>query len=379
MMQGRFQPPARQIVYYGRPLAEALDQALKDLWSSQAVVVTNTSLAQPGRLLEKVTAPLGEIVTNVVTGVRENSPRADVIRIAGSLRGRGTESLIAVGGGSVIEAAKAARICLTNNVADVEDMDRLKRVTTAASPRPYLIAIPTTLSGPEFTPFAGILDERTGVKDAFFHTDLAPDVVILDPEATRDTPARLWAATGVRAVDHAVETWCSTNASPYGDAGALAALPLLARGLVASVADPADMAARNDCQVGAWMAIQGGTVGVVHGASHGIGHALSGVTGMNHGITSCIMLPHVLRWNAAVNADRQAVLAGVLGQQGRPLADVIHDLIGKLGVPQRLRDDGVREDQLGAIADLALTNFRVKANPRPFDRDAMLAVLRAAW
>ena len=127
------------------------------------------------------------------------------------------------------------------------------------------------------------------------------------------------------------------------------------------------------------MSIQGATVGVSHGASHGIGHGLSAVTGMTHGVTSCIMLPHVLRYNAAVDAQRQAVLAEAMGSGGRLLADFVSDLVRDLGMPTRLRDAGVREEQLATVADAAMRNPRVATNIRPFDENGMMQLLGAAY
>ncbi|MCV0394896.1 MAG: iron-containing alcohol dehydrogenase [Rhizobiaceae bacterium] len=380
MQAGRFQPPSRQIVLYGEPVAEALSRVLKEFWAVQAVLVTNSSLAVASGPAERLAGAMGESCVARVDGVRANSPRSDVIRIADALRSRGIEAVVALGGGSVVEAVKTARICLTNNIGTPDELDRLKRTTTAASPRPYLISVPTTLSAAEYTQFAGITDERTGAKDAFHHPDLAPDAVILDPKMTLDTPERLWLSTGLRALDHAVETWCAGAPAPYGDATALYATRLLARALPATKHAPDDLGARLDCQLGAWMSIQGATVGVSHGASHGIGHGLSAVTGMTHSVTSCIMLPHVLRYNAAVDADRQAVLAEAMSAAGRPLADVVADLVASLGLPARLRDEGVAREQLQAVGEAALANPRVRANVRPIpDRDAMQGILEAAW
>lgn len=382
MYKGRFQPPSRQIVIFGSSVAEVLPGVLSDFWVGQAVLATNSSLAREGRAGPRVAAAMGDICTGRVTGIRANSPREDVLRIAAALRSRGTEALVAVGGGSVVEAAKAARICLTNNIGSVDEFERLKGVTTAASPRPYLISVPTTLSAAEFTQYAGITDLRTGVKDSYHHPDLAPDVVILDPGMTLETPQALWLSTGLRAIDHAVETWCSATGGsmPFADATALHGFRLLAHALPRTKSEPADLTARLDCQTGAWMAIQGATVGVRHGASHGIGHALSAVAGMSHGVTSCIMLPHVLRYNAAVNADRQAVLSEAAGRPGLALAEVIAAMVAALGLPQRLGAAGVGRAQLPAIAELALANPRVQANPRPIpDLATMLSLLEAAF
>lgn len=377
---GQFQPPSRQLVVYGEPFADALPRVVKQFWVGQAVVVTNTSLAAKGGLAGRVSAILGETSSNTITGIRENPPREDVMRVATALRSKGVDAVVAIGGGSVVEAVKAARICLTNNVKNAADLDKLKTATTAASPRPYLISVPTTLSGAEFTQFTGITDERTGIKDAFHHKDLAPDVVILDPEATLTTPERLWLSTGVRALDHAVETWCAKEPTPYSDATSLYAARTLAHWLPMTKIAPDDVEARLRCQVGGWMAMQGAAIGVPHGASHGIGHALSAVTGMPQGITSCIMLPHVLRYDLPASRDRQAVLAQAMGKPGQSLADIVSDIVVNLGLPARLRDAGVVHGQISAIAKAALADPRVKANIRAIETEhAMTRLIEAAF
>jgi maleylacetate reductase len=317
---------------------------------------------------------------NVVTGIRANSPREDVMRITEALRSKGVDAVVAIGGGSVVEAVKAARICLTNNVRNAADLDRLKTVSTAASPRPYLISIPTTLSGAEYTQFTGVTDERSGVKDAFHHQDLAPDAVILDAAMTLATPPPLWASTGLRALDHAVETWCAREPTPYSDATSLYAFRVLSQWLPVTGAEPQNRDARLSCQVASWMAIQGAAIGVSHGASHGVGHALSAVTGMTHGVTSAIMLPHVLRYNLPESRERQEALTQAIGRPNEALADIVAAMVADLGLPGRLRDAGVTTAQLPAIASAALANPRVKANIRPIESEAaMMALLDAAF
>jgi maleylacetate reductase len=380
ILPGQFQPPSRQLVVYGESVAQALPRVIREFWAGQTVIVTNASLAAEGGLAGKVSDILGKTLRNTVTGIRENSPREDVMRVTAALRSKGVDAVVSIGGGSVVEAVKAARICLTNNVRNAAELDRLKTATTAASPRPYLIAVPTTLSGAEFTQFAGITDERTGVKDAFHHKDLAPDVVILDPEAALTTPERLWLSTGLRALDHAVETWCAGKPTPYSDATSLYAARTLAHWLPITKTAPGDVDARLGCQVGAWMAVQGAAIGVPYGASNGIGHALSAVTGMTHGITSCIMLPHVLRYNLPASHDRQVVLSEAMGKPGESLADIVAGIVVDLGLPARLRDVGVRHDQIPAIARAARGNPRVATNIRPIETEqAMIRLIEAAF
>ncbi len=206
------------------------------------------------------------------------------------------------------------------------------------------------------------------------------DIVILDPAITRHTPEWLFLSTGIRAVDHAVEDICSVAPQPFSDATSLHALRLLSRGLPNVHRDPAHPAARLDCQVGAWLSIVGSQNGVPKGASHGIGHVLGGTAGVPHGYTSCVMLPHVLRFNGEVNAERQAWVSEALARPGVPAADAVTELVSGLGLPGRLRDVGVTRDQLDTIARELMHDRWVHTNPRKIDGPAVVReLLEAAW
>ena len=133
-------------------------------------------------------------------------------------------------------------------------------------------------------------------------------------------------------------------------------------------------------KLGAWLSMAGSQNGVTKGASHGIGHVLGGTAGVPHGYTSCVMLPHVLRFNVPVNAERQAWVADALGQPEKSAADAVADLIAALGLPQRLRDVGVTRDQLDSIAEGSMHDRMVHTNPRRIDGPAVVReLLEAAW
>ncbi|MDE2580137.1 MAG: iron-containing alcohol dehydrogenase, partial [Rhodospirillales bacterium] len=129
-------------------------------------------------------------------------------------------------------------------------------------------------------------------------------------------------------------------------------------------ADPADVAARLDCQIGAWLSVVGSQNGVAKGASHGIGHVLGGTAGVAHGYTSCIMLPHVLRFNEPETAERQLWVAEAMGRPGAAAANLVAALVAALGLPGRLRDVGVREEELDLIARESMHDRWVHTNPR---------------
>lgn len=376
---GKYFPGPAQSVVYGQPAEGPLAEAL--VGTGSVALVTNTSLAREAALLERIEAALGGRCVARVTGVRAHSPRSDVVRLVRSLRDTDADAVVGLGGGSVCDLIKIARLCLANDIDSANAIDILRN--PAADLRPAalrFVMLPTTLSAGEFTTVAGITDERGPSKDIFRHASLAPDTVILDPGMTAYTPTRLWSGTGIRAVDHAVETVCSIDAGPYFDALSLHALRLLHPALRRCAEDPADIDARAQCQTGAWLSIQGVSRGIALGASHGIGHALGGVTGMPHGETSCVLLPHVLRHNERINASRQALLSAAMGRPDAAAADVVAELVAVLGLPGRLRDAGIRRKDLPRVAGEAMHDHWVQTNPRRFDgADEVLTLLEAAW
>ena len=166
-------------------------------------------------------------------------------------------------------------MCLANDIRAPEAIDKLRPVKGAdgiVGPPPMnpptvrQISVPTTLSAGDFSALAGVTDERTKVKELLRHQRIMPSAVVLDPAITLHTPEWLWLSTGIRAVDHCVEGVCSNEAHVFGDAQALKGLALLASGLPRVKAQPEDLAARLDCQLGAWLSMGPLSSGVPMGA-----------------------------------------------------------------------------------------------------------------
>jgi maleylacetate reductase len=209
---------------------------------------------------------------------------------------------------------------------------------------------------------------------------MIPQCVILDPAITRHTPEWLWLSTGIRAVDHAVEGLCSVSPHPISDGLAIHALRLLPGALKRCKASADDLNARFDCQIGMWASMMRSFADVPFGASHGIGHVLGGTAKVPHGLTSCILLPHVLRYNKTVNAGRQALVSQAMGDAAIDAADVVAALIENLGLPSRLRDVGVGRRDFSVIAENAMHDHAVHANPRKINGpDDVLNILEMAW
>ncbi|MCA0303528.1 MAG: iron-containing alcohol dehydrogenase [Proteobacteria bacterium] len=377
-------------VVYGKPAGPALRAEAERLGARRVFVTTSKSVAQSA-LLAGVIRELGDLYAGVYAGITAHSPRPCVIEGAQLARAAGADLVVAVGGGSVIDATKVMLIALWQDAATVDDLDLYRAgkpkegfapPSEAIRPPPgavRMIAVPTTLSAAEFNAFAGISDPRRGVKESFGHRLVVPRVIVLDPGATLATPMDLMLSTGLKAVDHAVERLCSQQAHPFVLGTAGEALRLLAGALPAHKARPDDLAVRLDLQFGMWLSIGAGTSGVGVGASHGIGHVLGAACGVSHGHTSCVMLPSVLRWNLPVNAAQQGRVSEAFGQPQAPAADLVEGLVRTLGLPGRLSEVGVGRDRFREVAEKSMHDRAVLNNPRPIKGpDDVMEILELA-
>ena len=256
-----------------------------------------------------------------------------------------------------------------------------------------IISIPTSLSGGEYSDFAGGTHDRTHRKHSFSTPNRGPALVILDAALSTSTPASIWLSTGIRAVDHCVEALCSLQGKPAADETAAKGLALLVPGLLRSKHDGNDVEARHRCQMGAIEAMKAVGFGVPMGASHGIGHQL-GPLGVGHGETSCILLPAVCKYNATHNAnvERQRGVLEMLRkmpevQEFLPtrgeveseadLGDVLDLIVRQLGMPRSLAEVGVGPEQLDGLADNSLHDRWCATNPVPLmAKKQVLEILR---
>ncbi len=361
-------------VIFGQPAAEAVAEQARRLSATRVFLMVSRSLNRNTDAIAKITAALGNRCVGVYEGMPPHTPRAAVIQATAQARAAQADLIVTVGGGSITDAAKAVQLCLANDLRSADAMDVLRSVkhadgsigpaATVKPPSVRQISVPTTISGGEFSAISGVTDERTKNKELLRHPRIMPVAVILDPAVTVHTPEWLWLSTGVRAVDHCVEGLCSGEAHAYGDAQALKGLSLLASGLPRVKANPKDMDARLDCQLGTWLSMGPLTSGVPMGASHGIGYVLGAAFDVPHGHTSCIMLPAVLRWNKSVNAERQALVAIAMGKAGQEAADVLDQFIAGLGMPRRLSDVNIGPEHFARIAEQAMGTPWVPRNPR---------------
>jgi alcohol dehydrogenase len=233
------------------------------------------------------------------------------------------------------------------------------------------IAIPTTLSAAEYTPAGGVTNEETKVKRGVLDARLQPAVVVNDPELTLDTPDWLWVSTGMRALDHAVETIYSARHQAFTDALAVKAIELLIAHLPSSVRTKASdsLSHRGQCQTGAWLSLYG-MMNVGFGISHAMGHQIGPAWNVPHGVTSCITLPHAMRFMATVAPQRFEPIAAALQirfDAGDPTpaalacSDRVAEFIGQFDVPQSLRAAGVASADASRIADAVFEEINFAA------------------
>ena len=381
MLSGTHRNSLQEQVIYGRPALEALRDLAKAFGARRLMITSTASLAGPDGLARRLAAELGPLCVGVFSEISAHSPREGVI--AGALEARRLDAdlLVAVGGGSVIDATKVMQLTLWAGLGRAEQLDAIRAGADLGglTVGVRMVAVPTTLSAAEFTAFAGVTDTGRHSKEGYAHPLLAPRAVVLDPAVTLATPPGLWFSTGMKAVDHAVEQLCNPLRSPYADALAEAGLKGLARGLPATKATPDDLDARLDCQIGMWLAMAGASSGRGLGASHAIGHTLGGTYGVPHGLTSAVALPAVLAWNEQVAPERQALVAALMGRPELTASGAVKALAHGLGLPTSLAAVGIRPDQFRAIAEHTLHDRGVRSNPRPITgADDIVAILELA-
>jgi maleylacetate reductase len=381
-MTGKISFNRMDSVSFGRPAGEVITEEAHKLGADRVFLMVSNTLNNKTEEIESVRRTLGNLYSGTFDRMAPHTPRTDVIRATIAARKAGTDLVVTIGGGSITDGAKSVMLCLANDIESPDGMDALRAVPgpdgtpgPAAGVKPPTIkqiAVPTTLSGGEFSAISGVTDERTRVKELIRHPGIIPHAVVLDPAVTVHTPEWLWLSTGIRAVDHCVEGTCANEANAFGDAQALQGLKLLSRGLPRVKADPGDLDARLDCQMGTWLSMAPLASGVPMGASHGIGYVLGAVFNVPHGHTSCIMLPAVMHWNEKVNGARQKLVAAAMGHEGEDAGDVLDRFIGNLGMPRSLGAVDIAPEHFARIAEQAMGTPWVPRNPRPIDGPAQV-------
>ena len=376
MHQGRVVYGAIEEVVFGHPAAGAILAQMDRLRSNRAFLIVSGTLNRQTDEIDKIRQVLGARCAGLFDTMPAHTPREAVIAATNAAREADADLIVTVGGGSITDGAKAVQLCLANGIDSTDGIERIRVRKGVApemnAPTVRQISVPTTIAGGEFSAIAGVTDRSTHVKQMLSHPLVVPRATILDPAITVHTPEWLFLSTGIRAVDHCVEAICSRETHPYADAQSVKGLAMLADALPRVKANPADLDARMDAQIGTWLSMGALASGVPMGASHGIGYVLGAAFDVPHGYTSCVMLPALMRWNAPDNAERQAIVAAAMGFPGKDAADVLDAFIRALGMPRSLAEMRVSPEHFDAIAGQAMRTPWVPRNPRKIDDPAQI-------
>jgi alcohol dehydrogenase class IV len=390
----QFVAPTRVIA--GRGLIESLGFELSKEGARRVAIVTDAVIRDTG-LVERVVAGVeggGLEVACVFDAVPPDSDAGVVAACAERARADAADAFLAVGGGSVMDTAKAANVIFTHGGAPRawEGYFGLPRADDGLG-RPFDLAplgcLPTTAGTGSEVSFAAVIKDRDEhVKFQIADFPMYPRLAVLDPDATRTLPPHIAAATGMDAMTHAIEGYVSREWTQHGDAYALQALRLIRDNLERAVQTPEDDDARGNMLIAANLAIapvSSGAIGVTHSLSHACGAHFD----VPHGVANAIHLPWVIESNAAGGgdiADRYREVAEVLGLEvggdgatvAGALADHVRGLVARLGLPTRLGQVGVPESGIPALVEGALGDGCTLVNPREPTEEELADLYRRA-
>jgi maleylacetate reductase len=367
---GSYQYPPMDFVIYGKPAAQALREEAERLDARRVFLIASRTLNTKTDEIEKIRAGLKDGYAGTFDGVPQHTTRDVVVQAARHARDAKADLIVAIGGGSVVDAAKIVLMCIEHEIVDPDGLDGYettpeRRFGAFRNPKVRMIAIPSTLSGGEYNSGSLVTDTRRKLKQIFNHPMMMPRTIILDPAITKYTPEKLWLGSGTRAMDHGIEAICSIRGNPLVDSVCLRGLSFLHDGLLRTREDPDDAEARVNCQFGSWLSAFGLRARVPMGASHAIGHVLGGTCGVPHYFCTAVMMPSVLRYNRPATEAAQKSIAGALGAPELEASDAFAAFIGKLGLPRTLSEVGVGEDRFRLIGENAMLSIFTRSNPHP--------------
>jgi alcohol dehydrogenase class IV len=358
-----------QRIHFGLGALERVAEVVKEVNARRVMLVTTQGrLASEDGLL--LVDRLGRALVTTFAGVRSHVPASAVQSAVSQAQAEAVDGIVSFGGGSCADAAKA--VCFF-----VEQQAGTPGTSYVDRPVLAHVSIPTTYSGAELTPFFGMTDEAAKRKSGAGGPTIAPLAAIYDPLITLGTPARVSAETGMNALAHGVECAYSPRRTPEAEAVALACVRRVASALPAVVDDPTDIEARTLMLEGAALGgrcLQNASMGVHHGLAQLVG----GRTGMPHGLANAVLLSHAVRFTAEAVPDAAARVGEALGDRDDPAA-AVDRLRQRLGLPARLSECGVTEEDVDALVRLSQGSPGVRANARPVGEEDARAILEAAF
>ncbi|KAJ5232914.1 Dehydroquinate synthase-like protein [Penicillium chermesinum] len=394
-------------VSYGLPFTESCAHHIKHTFDCKRVfIIASRTLSRETDELEKLIEKIGsDHVAHVHKGITPHTPWSEVLEIAAEARNVKADCVVTLGAGSISDGAKLVVLALANGIETLEEFAKYslgskEAPSSVKEPTTPLIMIPTTLSGGEYSNFAGGTNDQTNHKQGFLHSGMGSNLVILDPTLSKTTPQYHWLSTGFRSVDHCVEAFCAVESTPESDEHAESGLRKLIPNLLRTKQDPDDLEARLQCQLGVIDAMNNVRAGIPMGGSHAIGHQL-GPLGVPHGVTSCIMCPEVMKFNWKHGQSNEKIrqkqnkLKEILWSDGyvdkvlqgagkdkatSDLGDLLDAIVRELGLPRKLTEMKISREVLPTLAERALSDFWAATNPVPLAKsEQILEILQSAY
>jgi alcohol dehydrogenase class IV len=377
-------------VIFGVGVLSEVGQAARRQGAAHVLVVSDQGVGEAGWTGE-VLGHLAEagVSAQLWDGLTPNPKDHEVAAGCAAYLAGGCDVLVAVGGGSCIDAAKAIAVLATQaNQEGARGIAGYAGVGKVTGPLPPTVMVPTTGgSGSDVSQFCVMTDTARRLKFTIGARALVPDISVTDPRALTTVPHDITAYTAIDALSHAIESYLSLAASFLTDTHALSAMRGACEHLLPALDRPGDLRPREGL---ARASLQAGLAfsNALLGATHAISHQLGGLTDLPHGLLNAILLPHVMEFNAAVAAGRLADVAGAMGlrtglmtphEAADAAIQTVRAFAGKAGLPTTLREIGVECSQLDRVARGALHDAYIVTNPRPVGEADVRAICQAAW
>lgn len=371
-------------IIFGRGSLSQLGESAARIGASKVFLVSDTDVISAGWVDQALhylhAAGLG---TEIFSALTTNPKDVEVTEGTERYLASGCDAIVAVGGGSPTDVAKAVAILATNGgtLQDYEGINKISR------PLPPMVIAPSTAgAGSEVSQFTIIVDTARKLKMSIISKSLVPDIAIVDPELLKTKDALLAAATGLDALTHGIESYVSLAATPLTDIHALKAIELIARNLRQAVAD------RGNMEANANMAMASLTAGIafsnaILGATHAMTHQVDGMIDQHHGETNASILPHVMEFNLSCCPERFRDIARAMGEETEGLSPdaaaersitAVKALIADIGLAKGLADLGLKAEFIPLLSRNAMKDACLVTNPRAATVEDIEAIFRKA-
>lgn len=361
-----------EVSYFGPGARKELPEVVKRLGKSKALIVTDAGLVKFG-VAKMVTDVLDKaaIPYEIFSDVKPNLTVTNVKNGIEAYKKSGADFIIAIGGGSSIDTAKAVGIVINN--PEFSDIVSLEGCAPTKNKSVPIVALPTTAgTAAETTINYVIIDEVNQKKMVCVDPNDIPAVAIVDAELMYSLPASLTAATGMDALTHAIEGYITKGAWALSDMFEIEAIRMISRNLPTAVAEPSNAVARDAMAVAqyvAGMAFSNVGLGLVHGMAHPLGSLFD----IPHGVANALLLPTIMEWNMPACLDKYPAIAEAMGvdisdmtreEAAQAACDAVKALSIKVGIPQHLSEIGIKESDIDTLSEQAIADVCTPGNPR---------------